>query len=67
MKDPDAKSTTLESQKKDPEKRGSRRAKMARPLRVRPSDPRDPHLEDISVSINASKDGIYFTTKRASY
>jgi len=67
MKDPDAKSTTLESQKKDPEKRGSRRAKMARPLRVRPSDPRDPHFEDISVSINASKDGIYFTTKRASY
>jgi len=40
---------------------------MARPLRVRPSDPRDPHFEDISVSVNASKDGIYFMTKRASY
>lgn len=67
MKDPGWESATLESQKKYPEKRGNRRAKMARPLRVRPSDPRDPHFEDISVSINASKDGIYFTTKRTSY
>jgi hypothetical protein len=40
---------------------------MARPLRVRPSDPRDKHFEDLPVSINASKDGIYFATKLASY
>jgi hypothetical protein len=67
MKDPNSKSATLESQKKYPEKRGNRRAKMARPLRVRPSDPRDKHFEDLPVSINASKDGIYFATKLASY
>jgi hypothetical protein len=49
------------------EKRGSHRAKIARPLRVRPSNPDDVHFEDMSVSLNASKDGIYFTTRRTEY
>ena len=48
-------------------KRSSRRAKMARPLRVRPSEPRDEHFEDLPVSVNASKEGIYFTTRREAY
>ncbi len=50
-----------------PEKRGGRRAKMARPVRVRPSEPRDEHFEDLPISANASKDGIYFTTRLKSY
>jgi hypothetical protein len=50
-----------------PEKRSGRRAKMARPVRVRPSEPRDEHFEDLPVSVNASKEGIYFTTRRNSY
>jgi len=50
-----------------PVKRSSRRAKIARPVRVRPSDPRDEHFEDVPVSVNASKDGIYFTSRRKSY
>jgi len=49
------------------ELRRSRRAKMARPMRVRPSEPRDEHFEDHPVSVNASKDGIYFTTRQESY
>lgn len=49
------------------EKRRSRRAKIARPLRVRPSEPRDEHFEDLPVSVNASKEGIYFETRRDSY
>jgi|SRR5271165_5472563 len=49
------------------ELRRARRAKLARPLRVRPSEPRDDHFEDLPVSVNASKHGIYFTTKRSSY
>jgi hypothetical protein len=53
--------------KESAEKRGNRRAKMSRPLRVRPSDPRDDHFEDLPVSVNASKDGIYFTSRLASY
>jgi hypothetical protein len=50
-----------------PQKRRSRRAKIAKPLRVRPSDPRDEHFEDLPISINASKEGIYFQTRRPNY
>jgi hypothetical protein len=49
------------------DKRRSRRAKIAKPLRVRPSEPRDEHFEDLPVSVNASKEGIYFQTRRESY
>ena len=45
----------------------SRRAKIARSVRVRPSDPKDVHFEDLPVSVNASKDGIYFASRRKSY
>ncbi len=55
------------SEKQYPEKRRSRRARIAKPLRVRPSEPRDVHFEDTPVSINASKEGIYFHTRRSSY
>ena len=48
-------------------KRSSRRAKIARPVRVRPSDPNDEHFEDLPVSVNASKEGIFFSTRRKSY
>ena len=50
-----------------PQKRRSRRVKMSRPVRVRPSEPRDDHFEDLIVSVNASKEGIYFYTRRAGY
>src|SRR5271170_5174974 len=49
------------------ELRRSRRAKIAKPLRVRPSEPRDVHFEDLPISVNASKEGIYFTTRRENY
>src|SRR6478609_3984074 len=49
------------------ELRRSRRAKIARTLRVRPSEPRDDHFEDLPVSVNASREGIYFTTRRENY
>jgi hypothetical protein len=49
------------------EVRRSRRAKIAKPLRVRPSEPRDEHFEDMPISINASKEGIYFHTRRGNY
>jgi hypothetical protein len=40
---------------------------MARTVRVRPSDPRDDHFEDLPTSINASKEGILFATRRTDY
>jgi hypothetical protein len=48
-------------------KRRSRRAKIVKPLRVRPSEPRDEHFEDLPVSINASREGIFFQTRRDNY
>jgi hypothetical protein len=36
-------------------------------MRVRPSDPRDDHFEDLPNSVNASKHGIYFVSKRSNY
>ena len=49
------------------EKRLNRRAKMSRLLRVRPSDPDDEHFEELPVSTNVSKQGIYFHTHRSDY
>jgi len=40
---------------------------MSRPVRVRPSEPRDDHFEDLITSINASKEGIYFHSRRPGY
>jgi len=49
------------------EKRVSRRAKMNQMMRVRPSEPRDEHFEDLPISINVSKQGIYFHTNHPAY
>jgi hypothetical protein len=49
------------------EKRRARRAKIAKPVRVRPSEPRDDHFEDLPISVNVSKDGIYFVSRAKSY
>ncbi|MBZ5702384.1 MAG: PilZ domain-containing protein [Acidobacteriia bacterium] len=49
------------------EKRKNRRAKIARPLRVRPSRPQDEHFEDLIVSTNASRDGVYFVSHQQRY
>jgi len=49
------------------EARKSRRAKIAKPVRVRPSEPRDEHFEDLPTSVNASREGIYFISRKNSY
>jgi len=54
-------------EKRVSDNRVNRRAKIARPVRVRPSEPRDDHFEDLPISVNASKEGIYFTTRLKSY
>lgn len=50
-----------------PEQRKNRRVKIAKPLRVRPSDPKIEHFEDLPVSVNASREGIYFLSRRNNY
>lgn len=54
-------------QGQDPNRRKYRRAKMAQSMRVRPSEPRDAHFEDLPVSVNASREGVYFTSRRDGY
>jgi hypothetical protein len=64
----DQKATVAEEvEKKYASQRRSRRAKIARPVRVRPSEPRDDHFEDMPISVNASKEGIYFISRREAY
>ena len=58
---------TDEPEKNYPEQRRSRRAKITRPLRVRPSEPRDEHFDDIPTSVNASREGIYFVSRKSNY
>jgi PilZ domain len=50
-----------------PEKRLSRRAKMSQTIRVRPSDPDDEHFEERPVTVNVSRNGLYFHTERTDY
>jgi hypothetical protein len=45
------------------ERRRSRRIRIGQPLKVRPSDPRDPHFEETATTKNVSRDGIYFLSK----
>jgi hypothetical protein len=68
MQDPDSKSGSGPAVEIPySELRRARRAKLARPMRVRPSEPRDDHFEDLPTSVNASKHGIYFVTRRSNY
>lgn len=51
----------------EPERRKKSRAKISRPIRVRPSEPRDDHFEDVTASINASRTGVFFHTRCDKY
>jgi len=64
-KDPNEKTAVAEPQYTV--QRKSRRAKIARPVRVRPSDPLEQHFEDLPISVNASKEGIYFMSRHKGY
>ncbi|MGD0955288.1 MAG: hypothetical protein ABR953_00480 [Candidatus Acidiferrales bacterium] len=42
------------------ERRRTRRAKLSKPVRARPSDPK--YKGEVRTTLNASRDGFYFTT-----
>ena len=44
----------------DRERRKGRRTKISKPLRIRPEDPK--YREEVRATLNASRDGLYFTT-----
>jgi len=49
------------------ERRKSRRAKISRPMLASPSDPKYKNKEEVQSSVNASRDGLYFTTQAGHY
>ena len=53
--------------KNDSENPSSPRARIARKLRIRPSDGDAEHFEEVLVTTNVSKHGIYFQTRLDSY
>jgi len=52
---------------KQAERRRSRRIRIGQPLKTRPSDPKDAHFEDINVTTNVSRDGIFFVSQIHTY
>jgi len=49
------------------ERRGNRRCKITQLMRIRPSDPRKPHFEDLRGSISVSRSGVYFQSSEPGY
>ena len=47
------------------ERRAARRVKISRPMLARPSDPK--YKEEVQSTLNASRDGLYFTTSDNHY
>jgi hypothetical protein len=50
-----------------PEKRVNPRAKVSRMLRVRPSESSAEHFQELPVTVNVSKAGLYFHTHLSAY
>ncbi len=51
----------------DSERRRKGRAKLSQPIRVRPSEPGGQEFDEVRVSLNVCRDGVYFPTERDSY
>jgi hypothetical protein len=50
-----------------PERRGNRRCKITQLMRIRPSDPKKPHFEDLRGSMSVSRSGVYFQSSEPGY
>lgn len=50
-----------------PERRGKRRCKITQLMRIRPSDPKKPHFEDLRGSMSVSRSGVYFQSSEPGY
>jgi len=54
-------------QTSSPERRGKRRCKITQLMRIRPSDPKKPHFEDLRGSVSVSRSGVYFQSSEPGY
>jgi hypothetical protein len=50
-----------------PERRASRRCKITKVMRVRPSDPEQKYFDDLRGTVSISRSGIYFHTTELGY
>lgn len=50
-----------------PDRRDKRRARIAQPVRVRPSEPIPNGFDEVRATINVCRNGLYFDTERNSY
>src|SRR5215467_3561290 len=49
------------------ERRGKRRCRITQLMRIRPSDPKKPHFEDLRGSVSVSRSGVYFQSSEPAY
>jgi PilZ domain-containing protein len=49
------------------DKRRSRRIRIGQPLKIRACDPKDIGVEEINITKNVSRDGIYFVSPVRTY
>jgi hypothetical protein len=49
------------------ERRGKRRCRITQLMRIRPSDPKKPHFEDLRGSVSVSRSGVYFQSSEPGY
>lgn len=49
------------------ERRQSRRSEIAQPIRVQPKDLKDGYFDELTVTVNTSRNGIAFASRLAVY
>jgi hypothetical protein len=49
------------------DKRRSRRIRIGQPMRIRASDPKDTNVQEVNVTKNVARDGIYFVSALEAY
>ena len=49
------------------ERRASRRCKITQLMRIRPSDPKKEHFEDLRGTLSVSRSGVYFQSSEKGY
>lgn len=49
------------------ERRQSRRAQLAQPIRIQPKDLRDGYFDELTVTVNTSRNGIAFASRLEVY
>jgi hypothetical protein len=49
------------------DKRRSRRIRIGQPIKIRVSGPKDSHLEEVNLTKNVAREGIYFVSPLAAY